>query len=282
MAELKDNINTMIGNLRADHRAQHRAGLAEDQPRALHQHAAGPARPARPWARCCCPRLAPLVGAQQGVIYQMDRRRAARPAAAGRPSPTTRLEASRRALRMGEGLVGQCALEQAPRILLDRPAADDDADQLGACSRPCRVERGRAAGVVRGPGQGRDRARLPRPRSRDCSSPSSSSSPPRSASCSTPSRPPCRPRALLKQSQQLAAELQSQQSELQQTNEQLEQKAQQLAEQQRRGGTQEPGNRAGPPRAGGEGDRAGADLEVQVRVPGQHVARAAHAAELAS
>ena len=36
---------------------------------------------------------------------------------------------------------------------------------------------------------------------------------------------------LLKQSQQLAAELQSQQTELQQTNEQLEQKAQQLAEQ---------------------------------------------------
>ena len=36
---------------------------------------------------------------------------------------------------------------------------------------------------------------------------------------------------LLKQSQQLAAELQTQQRELQQTNEQLEQKAQQLAEQ---------------------------------------------------
>ena len=36
---------------------------------------------------------------------------------------------------------------------------------------------------------------------------------------------------LLKQSQQLAGELQTQQRELQQTNEQLEQKAQQLAEQ---------------------------------------------------
>ena len=41
----------------------------------------------------------------------------------------------------------------------------------------------------------------------------------------------CRPRALLKQSQQLATELQTQQKELQQTNEQLAQKAQQLAEQ---------------------------------------------------
>jgi uncharacterized protein YoxC len=37
--------------------------------------------------------------------------------------------------------------------------------------------------------------------------------------------------ALLKQSQQLATELQSQQKELQQTNDQLAQKAQQLAEQ---------------------------------------------------
>ncbi len=48
---------------------------------------------------------------------------------------------------------------------------------------------------------------------------------------------------------------------------------------QRRSGTQEPGNRAGPPRAGGKGDRAGAHLEVQVGIPGQHVARAAHAAQ---
>ena len=45
VAELKDNINTMIGNLRLTTERQHRAGLAEDQPRPLHQHAAGPARP---------------------------------------------------------------------------------------------------------------------------------------------------------------------------------------------------------------------------------------------
>ena len=48
---------------------------------------------------------------------------------------------------------------------------------------------------------------------------------------------------------------------------------------QRRGGGQEPGDRAGPPGPGREGDRAGAHLEVQVRVPRQHVARAAHAAQ---
>ena len=43
--------------------------------------------------------------------------------------------------------------------------------------------------------------------------------------------------------------------------------------------TQEPGGRAGPPGARGEGRAAGAHLQVQVRVPGEHVARAADAAE---
>ena len=45
------------------------------------------------------------------------------------------------------------------------------------------------------------------------------------------------------------------------------------------GRAQEPGGRAGPPGAGGEGQAARAHLEVQVRVPRQHVARAAHAAQ---
>ena len=48
---------------------------------------------------------------------------------------------------------------------------------------------------------------------------------------------------------------------------------------ERRGRAQEPGGRAGPPGARGEGQAAGAHLEVQVRVPRQHVARAAHAAQ---
>ena len=84
---------------------------------------------------------------------------------------------------------------------------------------------------------------------------------------------------LLKQSQQLAAELQTQQKELQQTNEQLGAEGAAARRAERRGRAQEPGDRAGPPRARGEGRRARAHLEVQVRVPRQHVARAAHAAQ---
>ena len=85
---------------------------------------------------------------------------------------------------------------------------------------------------------------------------------------------------LLQQSQQLATELQTRQRELQQTNEQLEQKAQRACRTERRGGAQEPGDRAGARRAGGTGGGTGADVEVQVGIPRQHVARAAHAAEL--
>ena len=48
---------------------------------------------------------------------------------------------------------------------------------------------------------------------------------------------------------------------------------------QRRGGAKEPGNRTGAARARGKGDRAFADVEIQVGIPRQHVARAAHAAQ---
>ena len=84
---------------------------------------------------------------------------------------------------------------------------------------------------------------------------------------------------LLKQSQQLAGELQTQQKRAAADQRAARAEGAAARRAQRRGGAQEPGNRAGPPRAGGKGDRAGADLEVQVGVPRQHVARAAHAAQ---
>ena len=84
---------------------------------------------------------------------------------------------------------------------------------------------------------------------------------------------------LLKQSQSLAKELQSQQEELQQTNEELEEKAQLLAEQNAEVERKNQRGRAGPAGPGGEGRAAGPHLQVQVGVPGQHVARAAHAAQ---
>ena len=89
-------------------------------------------------------------------------------------------------------------------------------------------------------------------------------------------------RRLEQQAQSLQASeelLRQQQEELQQTNEELEEKAQLLSEQNREVEREEPRDRAGAAGAGGEGRAARAHLQVQVRVPGQHVARAADAAQ---
>ena len=91
---------------------------------------------------------------------------------------------------------------------------------------------------------------------------------------------------LLKQSQLLTSELQSQQEELKQkqeqlrqTNEELQEKALLLSNEKKQVEAQEPRDRNGAPRARGESRAARAHVQVQVRVPCQHVARAAHAAE---
>src|SRR6059036_3004673 len=85
-----------------------------------------------------------------------------------------------------------------------------------------------------------------------------------------------RTEGLLQQSQKLATEQQAQQKQLQQTNEEMANKAQQLADQnaevERKNREIEQARHALE-----EGRRTGAGVEVQVRIPGQHVPRAAHA-----
>ena len=84
---------------------------------------------------------------------------------------------------------------------------------------------------------------------------------------------------LLKQSQALTQELQQQQEELQQTNEELEEKARLLSEQneevERRRREIEEARSDLEQKA----DQLVADLAVQVAVPGEHVPRAADAAQ---
>ena len=84
---------------------------------------------------------------------------------------------------------------------------------------------------------------------------------------------------LLKQSQSLAQQLQTRQEELQQTNEELQEKARLLAAAESGSRTQEHGSRAGPAGARRKGEAARAHLEIQVRVPREHVARIADAAQ---
>ena len=226
VAELKDNINTMIGNLPSHHRRQHRAGLAEDQPRQVHQHAAGPARPdhGRPAA---ADRADPAGERPYGRdLPGRKRGQSASAAALGlcrrrrQPAPAIR------AVRRGPGRPmrdGQAAA--AGHGHPDRRGPDQFGAAAGGAEKPRR-----AAGAVRKPGQGRDRARLGRARSPTSQMTFLEQLTDSIGIVLNSIEATMQTEGLLKQSQQLAGELQTQQKELQQTNEQLEQKAQQLAE----------------------------------------------------
>ena len=73
--------------------------------------------------------------------------------------------------------------------------------------------------------------------------------------------------------------LKDQQEELQQVNEELEEKASLLAEQNRKVESKNEEVEGARARSRGEGRAAGVELQVQVGVPRQHVARAAHSAQ---
>ena len=225
VAELKDNINTMIDNLRLTtdrnteqdwlktnlakftNMLQGQRDLVTRRPvAAVRAHAAGERAARRD-----------LPG---------DQRRHAEPAAAfglcrRRPQRTSRAAQHRR----GPGR--PMRRRQAPHA--DQRNADARRpDRLGAVQGGS-AQYHRAAGAVRRSGQGGHRARLAQRVHRPADDV------PRAAHHqhrhrAQQHRSHHADRRLLKQSQQLAGELQAQQRELQQTNEQLEQKAQQLAE----------------------------------------------------
>ena len=174
-----------------DHRAQPGAGLAEDQPRQVHAHAPGPARP-RDGRQAAALELAPLVNAQQGTVYQMlsdagrQSRRRCRCSPATRSATTSR-SASRSARAWSGSARSRSSASCSPRC---RPLyAASLQPRLGAAQ-----EHRRAAGALRGRDQGGHRARVASSRSPPPTSPSSSSSPSRSASCSTRSKRRCGPR----------------------------------------------------------------------------------------
>ena len=305
VAELKDNINEMIRNLQRSDAEEHRAGLAEDQPRPVHPHAAGRARP--------------VDGVEPGAV----RAGAAgqRPARASSTSPTATRTASTvlnlaasyafnnrkhlaNSFKLREGLIGQCAYEKS-RILLTNVPQGLRPDQLGP-GRGRAAEHHRAAGPVRRRGEGGDRAghlrrvqrdppALPRPadgihrhraqhhrRQHADRGPAEAvaAADLRAAGAAGGAEEDQRPAGA---AGRVAAPVRGAAAH----------QAGGAAADQRRaggegapavgpepaGGSQEPRGRAGQARARGQGRAAGADLEVQVRVPGQHEPRAAHAAE---
>ena len=120
VAELKDNINTMIDNLRltAD-RVLNKIGSRRISPASRACCRASATWP--PSGGGCYPELAPLVNAQRGVIYQMEGEEA---------SGMTLLSAfaddgqdgHRQHIQVGEGLIGQCAAEKRSMLITDLPS----------------------------------------------------------------------------------------------------------------------------------------------------------------
>jgi HAMP domain-containing protein/CheY-like chemotaxis protein/signal transduction histidine kinase len=226
VAELKDNINTMIDNLRltTDRNTEQdwlKTNLAKFTNMLQGQ------RDLTTVGRLLLSELTPLVNAHQGVIYQMRGEEERNLLKLLATYADDGINGHPQALRLGQGLIGQCALDKhrmlittpteatpissallkvPPRNLIVLPVLFEN--QVKAVIELASIHEFTALqtmfleqlttsiGIVLNSIE---------------------------ATMQT--------EGLLTQSQQLAAELQAQQKELQQTNEQLEQKAQQLAEQ---------------------------------------------------
>src|ERR1700723_1064336 len=226
VAELKDNINTMINNLRLTTERN----TEEDWLKTNLARFTGMLQGQRDLTtvgRMLLSELAPLVSAQQGVIYQMHNEEE------GAMGPLSAFaddgnDVHLRRLRIGEGLVGQCAAEKRRMVITDVPP--------NTISIRSGLFQATPRNVIVLPVLFEDRVKAVIELA--------------SLSTFTASQlafleqlttsigivlnsieATMQTEGLLKQSQQLATELQTQQKELQQTNEQLAQKAQQLAEQ---------------------------------------------------
>jgi HAMP domain-containing protein/CheY-like chemotaxis protein len=225
VAELKDNINTMINNLRATTERN----TEQDWLKTNLARFTGMLQGQRDLAtvgRMLLSELAPLVNAQQGVIYQMESEDSGKMVllSAFANTPDGYLQE----LKIGEGLVGQCASEKRRMLISELPehAVPIRSGLFEAVPR----------NVIVLPVLFEDRVKAVIELASLSIFTASHLSFLEQLTASigivlNSIEATMQTEGLLKQSQQLATELQTQQKELQQTNEQLAQKAQQLAEQ---------------------------------------------------
>ncbi|HEU4531037.1 MAG TPA: response regulator, partial [Steroidobacteraceae bacterium] len=227
VADLKDYINAMIGNLRAttDRNTEQdwlKTNLAKFSGMMQGQ------RDLLTLAQTLLSELAPLVNAQQGVLYIIDSvdnelclRQLAGYADAGRSETPRRY-------RMGEGLVGQCAMERQRMLLTDIPRDSIQVTSGLLIAHPRNVV------VLPVLFEGQIKAVIELASLREFTAPHLAFLEQLTGSIGivlNTIEATMRTEGLLTQSQQLAAELQAQQKELQQTNEELAQKARLLAAQ---------------------------------------------------
>jgi HAMP domain-containing protein/CheY-like chemotaxis protein/signal transduction histidine kinase len=226
VAELKDYINTMINNLRLTTDRNNEQDWLKTNLARFTGMLQGQ-RDLTTVGRSLLSELAPLVSAQQGVIYQMESEESGTMVLLSAFADSDQ-DGHPSRLHVGNGLVGQCAAEKQRMLITEVPAN----------AVPIRSGLFQAVprSVIVLPILFEDRVKAVIELA--------------SLSVFTASHlafldqltssigivlnsieATMQTEGLLKQSQQLATELQTQQTELQQTNEQLAQKAQQLAEQ---------------------------------------------------
>src|SRR5262244_1710031 len=225
VAELKDNINTMIDNLRltTDRNTEQdwlKTNLAKFTNMLQGQ------RDLTTVGRLLLSELTPLVNAHQGVIYQMhseEERKGLKLLAAYADDSAN---GHSQAMHLGEGLIGQCALDKR-RMLIATPTEATPISSALLKVPP------RNLFVLPVLFENQVKAVIELASIHEFTALQTMFLEQLTTSIGivlNSIEATMQTEGLLKQSQQLAAELQTQQKELQQTNEQLEQKAQQLAE----------------------------------------------------
>jgi CheY-like chemotaxis protein/signal transduction histidine kinase/HAMP domain-containing protein len=225
VAELKDNINTMIGNLRLTTERNTEQDWLKTNLAKFSNMLQG-RRDIATVATILLDELTPLVEAQLGVMYQMDLS----------DEPQLQLVSSyadhavdghRKIVRLGDGLIGQCAVSKRAVLITDVEGAVPISSALMEVTPkniivlPVLFESEVKAVIELSSLTSFTELQIAFLEQLTANIGIVLNS--IEASMQT--------EGLLKQSQQLAGELQSQQKELQQTNEQLEQKARELAEQ---------------------------------------------------
>ena len=275
VADLKDNINAMIGNLRVTTERNTEQDWLKTNLAKFSRMMQGQ-RDLLTVGRMLLEELAPLVNAQQGVIYVVEpdseggglKQLVAYADAGSADTP--------RRYAMHEGLIGQCAAD-GKRVLLQRHPG-------GRHPRPERAALGpgaqhhRVARPVRRAGQGGHRARVAAPVHRLASGlPRAAARQHRRGAQHDRSQHAHRVAAAAVAGAGGRAAGAAEGAAADQRGAREQGAPARRAE--RRGGAQERGDRARTARARGEGDGARAHVAVQVGVPRQHVARAAHAAQ---
>jgi HAMP domain-containing protein/CheY-like chemotaxis protein len=226
VAQLKDNINTMIDNLRVTTERNKEQDWLKTNLAKFTRMLQGQ-RDLYTVGQMLLSELVPLVDAHQGAIYQMNLADDA-PPILRRLAGYANVEEQPETFEIGEGLVGQCAQENERILLLDVPENYTPVRSSLGAARPTNIV------VMPVLFEGQTKAVIELASLHEFTPAHLNFLEQLTESIGVvlnTIEATMRTENLLQQSQQLTAELQSGQKELQQTNEELEQKARELEEQ---------------------------------------------------